>query len=185
MGRRVIDLVVRRLREEGTLDKKLSSRTRDVLIGGFPERPRRRLARLGRFIRLRRRRPRLASEKIRTTLTLETTRRLYQIYGANWQLIAELIAAEPTLNQPVVPGVDVLRAEIVFAARNEMARTLLDVLARRTHVALLARDQARAAAPDVARLMARELGWDETEIARQVAAYERDVSQYSVAALAP
>ncbi len=151
------------------------------MIGGFPERSRRRLSRLGRFIRLRRRRARIAAEKNSTSLSPETAQRLYRIYGANWEEIASLIAEDSTLADPVIPGIDVLRAEIVFAARHEMARTLLDVLARRTHVALLDRNQARTAATDVAQLLGRELGWDKAEINRQIEAYQRDVGQYSVA----
>ncbi len=181
MGRRVIDLVVRRLKEDGQLSKKLKSRTGDVLIGGFPERSRRRLSRLGRFIRLRRRRAKIAAEQSSNTLSPEAARRLYRIYGANWEAIAALIAEDSSLAQPVVVGVEVLRAEIVFAARHEMARTLLDVLARRTHVALLDRNQARNAAPDVAQLLARELGWSDDEIVRQIESYRRDVGQYSLA----
>jgi glycerol-3-phosphate dehydrogenase len=184
MGRKVVDLVVRRLREEGQLDKKTKSRTGDVLIGGFPEWPRRRLGRLGRLgrlLRLRRRRNRAASDRKPTALAPDVARRLYRIYGANWEAIAHLVANDPALANPVIPGVDVLRAEIVFAVRHEMAQTILDVLARRTHVAMLDRNQARGAARDVAQLMACELGWDDAEITRQVEAFQRDVGQYSVA----
>jgi glycerol-3-phosphate dehydrogenase len=184
MGRKVIDLVVRRMREEGQLEKKITSRTRDVLIGGFPERSRRRLdrlTRLGRLLRLRRRRSRSAAERKPTALSPDLARRLYRIYGANWEAIAALVAEDQSLGNPVIPGIDVLRAEVVFAVRHEMARTLLDVLARRTHVAMLDRDQARGAALDVAKLMARELAWDDAEIGRQIDAFQRDVGQYSVA----
>src|SRR5258708_15004561 len=85
MGRRVIDLVVRRLREEGRLGKKVSSRTRDVLIGGFPERARRRLSRLGRVIRLRRRRARIAAGENSPAPSTETAQRVYRIYRAQWE----------------------------------------------------------------------------------------------------
>jgi glycerol-3-phosphate dehydrogenase len=154
-----------------------------VLIGGFPELQRRRLGRLGRLgrlLRLRRRRSRVTLDRKPTTLAPDVARRLYRIYGANWEAIASLVTDEPSLGDPVILGIDVLRAEIVFAARHEMARTLLDVLARRTHVAMLDRDQARSAARDVAQLMARELGWDDAEIARQIETFQRDVGQYSV-----
>ena len=51
------------------------------------------------------------------------------------------------------------RAEVVYAVRAEMARTVDDVLSRRTRARLLARDASAAAADDVAALMAAELGW--------------------------
>jgi glycerol-3-phosphate dehydrogenase len=182
MGRKVVDLVVKRLREERIVGKKLRSRTQKLLLGGFPERARRRFLRFGRLIRRRRSLgPPGAGDS--TVVPLETARRLWRSYGANWRAIVELIAADPSLGEPVVPGVDVRRAEVIFAVRHEMARTLLDALARRTHVALLDRDQARAAAPGVAALMGAELGWDAEERAGQVARYLDDVEQFSVAPL--
>ena len=50
-----------------------------------------------------------------------------------------------------------------------MVHTLADVLARRTRALLLARDETAAAAADAAHLVAGELGWDDTEAARQAA----------------
>jgi glycerol-3-phosphate dehydrogenase len=56
-----------------------------------------------------------------------------------------------------------------------MARTLTDVLSRRTRALILDREAALSAAPDVADLLAGELGWDRTERAEQIAAIERTV----------
>jgi glycerol-3-phosphate dehydrogenase len=52
-----------------------------------------------------------------------------------------------------------------------MARTVDDVLSRRTRARLLARDASAAAAPDVAALMAPELGWGDAERDRQIERY--------------
>jgi glycerol-3-phosphate dehydrogenase len=52
-----------------------------------------------------------------------------------------------------------------------MATTLDDVLSRRTRSRLLGRDATAAAADDVARLIAPELGWDEDRISREVATF--------------
>ncbi len=177
MGRKVVDLVVRRLREEGVLLRKLRSRTRDVPLGGFAERPRRRFSR---FIRRRKTRVRPPVGASAAWLSPETVQRLWRSYGANWEAIANLAAQDRTLAEPIVAGQDAIKAEVVFATRHEMARTLCDVLARRTHVALLAPDQARAAVADVATLMAHELGWDETETRRQIALYDQEIEQFSV-----
>jgi glycerol-3-phosphate dehydrogenase len=54
-----------------------------------------------------------------------------------------------------------------------MARTLDDVLARRTRALILDREATVAAAPGVANLLGAELGWDESEQARQVADFYR------------
>ncbi len=178
MGRKVVDLVVRRLREEGLLGKKMKSRTSSLPLGGYPDRIGRRFARLGRLIR--RRRSTLSFQPAAGLVSTETAHRLWRAYGPNWQVVLDLIRADRSLGAPVVPGVDVLKAEVVFAVRHEMAQTLLDALARRTHVALFDRDQARRAARQVAELIAPELGWDDAEVARQVAAYLRGVEQFSI-----
>ncbi len=64
----------------------------------------------------------------------------------------------------------------MYAVRREMARTLDDVLSRRTRARLLARDDSAAAADDAAALVGRELGWDDAERARQVKEYRAAVA---------
>ena len=61
-----------------------------------------------------------------------------------------MIERDPELAAPLVAGLPYLRAEAVYAARYEMARTVDDVLTRRTRARLLARDASAAAAADVA-----------------------------------
>jgi glycerol-3-phosphate dehydrogenase len=63
----------------------------------------------------------------------------------------------------------------VYAARHEMARTLDDVLSRRTRARLLARDASAAAADDVAALLGAELGWSAEQQLRQVEQYRAAV----------
>ena len=62
------------------------------------------------------------------------------------------------LAQPLIPGLPYLRAEVVFAARHEMAQTVDDVLSRRTRARILARSASIEAAADVATLLGTELG---------------------------
>jgi glycerol-3-phosphate dehydrogenase len=181
MGRKVVDLVVKRLGQEGVLPKKIKSRTSRVLIGGFPEKSGRRFGRLRRLGRLiRRRRGRGTPTAIAPTIAPDAGRRLWRSYGANWQAVVDLAAGDSKLAEPLVDGLDFLKAEIVFAVRNEMALTLMDVLTRRTHVAALLPDQARGVAPVVAALLARELGWNAAETDQQIADYLRLVDQFSV-----
>jgi glycerol-3-phosphate dehydrogenase len=92
-------------------------------------------------------------------------------YGTEAALVLELVETDPTLGEKLVPGLPYVRAEAVHAVRHEMARTLDDVLSRRTRARLLARDASAASAGDVAHLLAPELGWDDVEIERQVASY--------------
>ena len=84
-----------------------------------------------------------------------------------------LVDGDPALGEPLVPGLDYLRAEAVYAARYEMAVTLEDVLTRRTRAHLFDRPATMAAAPAVAELLATELGWDAAETSRQVEEYLR------------
>ncbi len=76
--------------------------------------------------------------------------------------IAQSDPARPELAQPIVDGLPDLLAEVVLAARHEQARSLGDVLLRRTRLGLLAaRDVTDpATARRVAGAMAPELGWD-------------------------
>ena len=53
-------------------------------------------------------------------------------YGTESDSVRSLVAADPSLGEPLVRGLAYLRAEAVFAVRHEMALTLDDVLARRT-----------------------------------------------------
>ncbi|MBV8983071.1 MAG: glycerol-3-phosphate dehydrogenase/oxidase [Acidimicrobiia bacterium] len=93
-------------------------------------------------------------------------------YGGDARTVQAMIAAEPALGEPLVPSLPYRRAEALYSARYEMAHTLDDVLARRTRALLLARDETAAVAPDVARLIAGELGWDDAEAARQAFAFQ-------------
>jgi glycerol-3-phosphate dehydrogenase len=92
-------------------------------------------------------------------------------YGGDAREIVGLSAADPALAQPIVAGLAYTKAEVVYAVRAEMARTVDDVLSRRTRARLLARDASARAASDVAEIMAAELGWDDAERDRQVAHY--------------
>jgi glycerol-3-phosphate dehydrogenase len=98
-------------------------------------------------------------------------------YGSDARAVLQLVADDPSLGEPLVPGLPYLRAEAVYAVREEMARTLEDVLSRRTRALLLERDATEAAAPDVAELIGRDLGWDEAERRRQVEEFSRLVDR--------
>ena len=97
--------------------------------------------------------------------------RLSRRYGGRVQEVKDLIRADPSLAEPLVPGLRYLRAEAVYAVRHEMATTLSDVLARRTRAHLHDRAACRAAAGDVAALLAPELGWTHSDVAAHVADY--------------
>jgi glycerol-3-phosphate dehydrogenase len=74
---------------------------------------------------------------------------------------------------PVAPRVPLSRAEVRYAIRREMARSLADVLERRTRLALFAAEHAGAAAPAVADALTAELGWDAERRKEELAAFDR------------
>jgi glycerol-3-phosphate dehydrogenase len=92
---------------------------------------------------------------------------------------------QPSLRAPLVAGLSYLKAEAVYAARHEMARSIDDVLTRRTRARLLARDATATAAAGVAALLAPELGWDEGEQASQVTRYLELIDRERAAADLP
>ena len=92
-------------------------------------------------------------------------------YGGDARVVLAMIEKDPSLGEPLVAGLPYLKAEAVYAATYEMARTVDDVLARRTRARILARDAADDAAPEVARLIAPVLGLSEKEQVGQVVDY--------------
>lgn len=97
-------------------------------------------------------------------------------YGSLGADVLSLAHSDPALAEPLIPGLPYLRAEAIYAIREEMAGTLADVLERRTRARIIARDASLAAAPAVADLMARELGWDDARTRSEVAAYTASIA---------
>jgi len=91
-----------------------------------------------------------------------TARHLAGKFGARASDVIAIAREQPELAAPLVEGLGPLRAEVVFAAREEMAVSIEDVLARRIGIELYGWNEALQAAPAVADLLARELGWPES-----------------------
>ena len=95
--------------------------------------------------------------------------------------IRELARADPALGEPLDPALPCIGAEVVWAAREEMARTVEDVLARRMPRAVPERGARRSGwRRAAARLLARELGRDDAWQRSQVAAFETLARGYMV-----
>ncbi|TDB92312.1 glycerol-3-phosphate dehydrogenase/oxidase [Actinomadura sp. 7K534] len=75
---------------------------------------------------------------------LDAPSRLVQRYGTEAPLLTALAAEDPTLLEPVVPGLPVLGAELAWAVRHEGALEVGDLLDRRTRIGLVAPDRAAA-----------------------------------------
>jgi glycerol-3-phosphate dehydrogenase len=104
-----------------------------------------------------------------------------RVYGSDALEIHKLIAADPALGERLHPALPYTAAEVVWAAREEMALTVEDVLARRLRALFLNARAAVAMAPRVADLMAPELGLGEAWKAAQVEAFDAVAAMYLVA----
>jgi glycerol-3-phosphate dehydrogenase len=96
-------------------------------------------------------------------------------YGHAARAVLDICEARSELAEPIVPGRPDLMAEVVIAARVEQARSVADVLLRRTRLGLVAapelRDGGRIEA--VAGTLGRELGWGGSRIAAETEAWAR------------
>lgn len=104
----------------------------------------------------------------------------WMVYGTDAARIKALAAAQPELNQPLHPRYPYLLAEVVWAVREEMALSIDDVLSRRIRLLVLDARAAREAAPEVARVMAAELGHGAAWMERQLAAFDKLVLKYLI-----
>ena len=94
------------------------------------------------------------------------------IHGADEEEEARALERDhPECAERIHPAFEFTRADVVQGVRQEMARTVEDVLARRTRALILDAQASINAAPEVARWMARELGKDDAWAQAQVAAY--------------
>ena len=105
-------------------------------------------------------------------------------FGTEAKLINEMIAENPSLGEQLIAGLPYLKAEAVFAVKYEMARTLDDILSRRTRARIINRRASVASARAVAELIAPLLNWGEQEINNQVLAYCDSCADEDRAALA-
>jgi glycerol-3-phosphate dehydrogenase len=102
----------------------------------------------------------------------------FRWYGSEAGLIKTLISETPGLGQRLHEDLPYTRAEVIHAVRREMARTVEDVLTRRTRALILDARISLEMAPEVACLMAEELGHDEGWQKSQLAAYAELAGNY-------
>jgi glycerol-3-phosphate dehydrogenase len=104
-------------------------------------------------------------------LSPETARHLAQKFGTDSPKVLDLGVQEPQLMQPLIEGAAVIRAEVVYSIREEMAQTIEDILLRRIGLQLHSWREAARAAPVVGQLLAREFSWTEAQTKEAVSAY--------------
>jgi len=93
------------------------------------------------------------------------------IYGNEAGTIRTMMNNGPDLREQLHPDLPHSMAEVVYAVRHEMACTLEDVLARRVRLLFLDAQAAMTSAPEVAQIMAKEMGRDPTWCENQIGAF--------------
>jgi glycerol-3-phosphate dehydrogenase len=99
-------------------------------------------------------------------------------YGSDADAIKTLILKHPNLGQPLHLQLEFQKAEVIWQTRNEMARQVEDVLARRTRALFLCAKTSIECAPIVAQLMAQELGHGQNWIDNQIKTYQKLAEGY-------
>ena len=121
---------------------------------------------------------RSATQKIYSAIpTSDRSNHLY-IYGADQEDIHALAQENPEWNEKLIAHLEFKKAEVVWAARNELARTVEDVLSRRVRMLFLDAKAAIEAAPEVARLLAQELDKDENWQNHQIENFQKVAKNY-------
>ena len=93
------------------------------------------------------------------------------------QQVARIAQQDRALATPLTRGLPYNGAHLVYGVQREMAKTLSDLLIRRTHLAFDTRDHGRSAAPRAAQIVAGLLGWDDATKNARISEYNADVER--------
>jgi glycerol-3-phosphate dehydrogenase len=101
-------------------------------------------------------------------------------YGHAAEDVLALAAEDPKLARPIVEGQPDLLAEAPFAARREQARSIGDVMLRRTRLGIVAGTEVCAPGSPgpvyVAEALARELDWDQARVALELERFAEEAA---------
>ncbi len=101
-------------------------------------------------------------------------------YGSDAPSIRKIGKDDPAMKEQLDEALPHIKAEVVWAARREMAMTVEDVLSRRTRALLLDAKASIRMAPEVARILAQEHGYDKKWQKQQVETYTDLANRYIV-----
>ncbi|MCC8020004.1 MAG: glycerol-3-phosphate dehydrogenase/oxidase [Rikenellaceae bacterium] len=107
------------------------------------------------------------------------------VYGSDEDNILAMEKEDPKLARRLHPRLQNTVSEVLWAVRREQAHTVEDVLARRFRALFLDARAAMDMAPDVARIMAAELGRDQKWVEEQVKAFNEDALGYLLVPYTP
>ncbi len=106
--------------------------------------------------------------------------RLCWLYGRQLDNFMALAVEDPAWLEPLHEDVPAIRAEVQNAVTHEMAQTLCDFMDRRAALLLFSDGFGLAAVEEVANIMGKELGWDATRRAQEVAEYRNVAAEHGL-----
>lgn len=119
-----------------------------------------------------------STQKIYSAIpTADRSNHMY-IYGSDQEAIRTLAVENPLWGEKLVQHLEFKKSEVLWAVRNELARTVEDVLSRRVRLLFLDARAAISAAPEVARILAEELGKDQTWQNDQIETFKKLAQNY-------
>jgi glycerol-3-phosphate dehydrogenase len=113
-----------------------------------------------------------AIAKYQDRLTLDSIDYLFRLYGARAVELLQLINGSPELAGLITPDQPSILAQIVFAVRSEYAKTLVDILHRRTMLAMQT-DYGWGILPIVTDVLQQHCNWTTAQCDQEIAAYQQ------------
>jgi len=111
----------------------------------------------------------------------ESIRHLLDRYGSEIATLLELTRDRPELKKKIDPKLEYLKVEVLYAVEFEGARTLMDIVDRRTRIAFESEDHGLAIVKDLVEIVAKPLGWNATEKKSQIEQFKAHVKKERIA----
>jgi glycerol-3-phosphate dehydrogenase len=125
--------------------------------------------------------PQIAQHAESLGLSADAIKHLGESYGTESNTILDFVAQDRTLGEKLIADLPYIRAEVLYAIRNEMAVTPSDVLMRRMSIILEDWDRGAGIVEEVADMMAQELGWSPERRQQLVDEYKNEVRRQQLA----
>jgi glycerol-3-phosphate dehydrogenase len=113
----------------------------------------------------------------------ELVTHLLNRYGSLYEEVLDLAVGSESLLSPLIPGLEYLKVEILYAALFEGARSIEDVLSRRTRISFETSDGGLSIAPEVAGIIAGVLGWSDAQVDQEISGYRQLIESQRNSAL--
>ena len=127
----------------------------------------------------------IASKGAALGLSPQTIEHLGKSHGSNAFQVLDLVASDASLAALLIDDLPYIRAEVVYACRQEMAMTPYDVLGRRTSITLEDRRRGLGVLDEVAAIMAKEYSWSAQQQQSMVDTYRSAIEEQIAAEKAP